>query len=59
MIPVEGTTIKTHGQIAVITQIIKLKNKIRIYLDRPIVVPEIVYTRDYIEASEIQEYLHM
>ena len=57
MKPVEGARIVSYGQKVTITQVVDIKGKIRIYLDHPIVVPEINYTRDYISVDEIQKYI--
>jgi len=59
MIPIEGSKILTHGQEAIIEQVIEYKNKCRCYLDRSIVVPDKEYTRDYIDSSEIDEIIEI
>jgi ribosomal 50S subunit-recycling heat shock protein len=53
---VEGSKIKVYGQWATIAQIVTINNKIRIYLESQICVPDVEYTKDYISESEIQEY---
>lgn len=57
MKPIEGAKILVYGQEVVISQVVQINNKTRIYLEHPIVVPGIEYTRDYISPTEIQEYL--
>ncbi len=57
MKPIEGATIITYGQKAVITCVVKSGDKYRCYLNHPIVVPTAEYTRDYIDSSEIDRYV--
>lgn len=57
MRPIEGATIISHGQKAVITCVVKSGDLYRCYLDRNIVVPTIEYTRDCIDSREIQRYI--
>ena len=45
------------GQEVKIAQVVTVNGKHRIYLEHPIVVPSIVYTRDYISSDEIQRYV--
>lgn len=55
--PIEGATIVAYGQKVKIVQVITVKGKHRIYLEHPIVVPSVIYTRDYISSNEIQKYV--
>lgn len=55
--PIEGATIVSYGQKVKIVQVITVKGKHRIYLEHPIVVPSVIYTRDYISSNEIQKYV--
>ena len=55
--PIEGATIVAYGQKVKIVQVITVKGKHRIYLEHPIVVPSVIYTRDYISSNEIQKYI--
>lgn len=59
MIPIEGSKIITHGQEAIIAEVIVYNNVIRCYLDRNIVVPTKEYIRDYIDSSEIDEIIEI
>jgi hypothetical protein len=58
MKPIEGAKIITYGQEVTISQVITIKGKHRIYLEHPIVVPTVEYTRDYISPDEIDSYVH-
>ena len=51
--PIEGATIIAYGQEVTITQVVTVKGKHRIYLEHPIVVPSVEYTRDYISSDEL------
>ena len=55
--PIEGATIVAYGQKVKIVQVITVKGGHRIYLEHPIVVPSVIYTRDYISSNEIQKYV--
>ena len=55
--PIEGATIVVYGQEVKIAQVVTVKGKHRIYLEHPIVVPSVDYTRDYISSYEIQSYV--
>ncbi len=55
--PIEGATIIAYGQEVKIVQVVSINGKLRIYLEHPIVVPSILYTRDYISSDEIQRYV--
>ncbi|MFO7968823.1 MAG: hypothetical protein R6U15_01780 [Candidatus Izemoplasmatales bacterium] len=57
MKPIEGAEIITYGQKAIITQVVTVNKRRRIYLDSQIVVPTMEYVRDYIDESEIQSYV--
>ncbi|MFA5068204.1 MAG: hypothetical protein WC466_09280 [Candidatus Izemoplasmatales bacterium] len=57
MKPIEGSKILVYGQEAVISQIVQVNNKTRIYLEHSVVVPGAEYTRDYISIEEIQKYI--
>lgn len=57
MKPIEGARIITYGQEVNIAQVININGKCRIYLEHPIVVDGVEYTRDYISCDEIQEYI--
>ncbi|MFW5847486.1 MAG: hypothetical protein ACOCVF_01015 [bacterium] len=57
--PIEGATILTYGQKAVIVQVVTVKGKHRCYLSQNIVVPTKEYVRDYIDSSEIQRYINI
>lgn len=57
MKPIEGAKIVAYGQEVKITQVITVGGKKRVYLEHPIVVPGIEYTRDYISPEEIEKYL--
>lgn len=54
-IPETNDYVKSFGQTVKVIEI-DLNNKIY-YLDHPIVVPTIEYTRDYIYFNEIEEIL--
>mgnify|MGYP003621589757 CR=1 FL=1 len=55
--PIEGETIVAYGQKVKIAQVVTVKGKHRIYLEHPIVVPSVEYTRDYISNDEIQKFI--
>ena len=55
--PIEGATIVAYGQKVKIVQVMTVEGKHRIYLEHPIVVPSVIYTRDYISSNEIQKYV--
>jgi hypothetical protein len=55
--PIEGATIVAYGQEVKIVQVVTVKGNHRIYLEHPIVVPFVEYTRDYISSDEIQRYV--
>ena len=57
MKPIEGAKIVAYGQEVKIAQVVIIGKKKRVYLEHPIVVPGIEYTRDYISPEEIQRYL--
>jgi hypothetical protein len=57
MKPIEGAIIVAHGQTVKIAQIVIIGGKHRVYLEHPIVVPGIEYTRDYLSVDEIDEYV--
>ena len=44
--PIEGATIIAYGQEVKIVEVVTVKGKHRIYLEHPIVVPSVEYTRD-------------
>ena len=52
--PIERATIIAYGQEVKIVEVV---TKHRIYLEHPIVVPSVEYTRDYISSDEIQIYV--
>jgi len=55
--PIEGAIIVAYGQEVKISQVVTIKGIQRIYLEHPIVVPSVEYTRDYISSDEIQKYV--
>ena len=57
MKPVEGDKILVYGQKVTITEVVNVDGETRVYLDHPIVVPEVNYTRDCISVDEIQKYI--
>lgn len=57
MKPIEGATIVVYGQEVKIVEVITIDGRSRIYLEHPVVVPSIEYTRDYISNNEIQKYV--
>jgi hypothetical protein len=59
MKPIEGSKIITYGQYAIISYVVTINGKHRIYLDSNIVVPDKEYTRDYISIDEIQKYIEI
>lgn len=54
MKPIVGTTIIAYGQKVKIDEVVKIKGKYWVYLEHPIVVPSIEYTKDFISCDEIQ-----
>lgn len=56
MIEVEiGSYITVYGQIAKVIEIQKNNNSIIIWLEHSIIVPSVIYARDYITIDEIQK----
>lgn len=57
IIPQEEQIIKAFGQETEIIRVEKIKDGYRCYIDPSVVVPGVIYSRNWIHSSEIQEVI--
>ena len=53
--PMVGSSVLVYGQQATIVSVVTVDGEMLVYLDHPVVVPSLEYTRDYVKVSEIQK----